>query len=59
MSLDYMKVYTPWNQALKIPILKYKCIPCLFGGLLTCNSTSNIAHVKPTHLAGNDFYVLH
>lgn len=44
MCLDYRKIYTPWNQALKIPIyLKAQIFPCLFGGLLTCNYISNVA----------------
>lgn len=56
MCFDYRKIYTPRNQALKISIyFEAQICPCLFGGLLACNFTSNVARTEPIQSHRTEF----
>lgn len=61
MCLDYMKIYTPWNEAVKISTYSkaqmYSLFVWRFARMQLHQQHS--LQKNPIHLAGSDFYVLH
>lgn len=61
MCLDYMKIYTPWNKAVKISTYSkaqtYSLFVWRFAHMQLHQQRS--LQKKPIRLAGSAFYVLH